>query len=49
MECSILLMGNTVKWKGGDIYTWARTKQLKKNILLVELQGYWDILDIVLF
>ena len=20
MECSILLMGNTVKWQGGDIY-----------------------------
>ena len=25
MECSILLVGNTVKWQGGDIY-WGTTR-----------------------
>ena len=39
MECSILLMGNTVKWQGGDIYqhnSFCKMIKLTIDVLIID-------------
>ena len=49
MECSILLMGNTVEWQGGDIYRLSSSNHYNTHALLKVLKHFLcDVFDLIL-